>query len=183
MAEITTPFDYRETLIGEEILYRALLQQEEDAASARYGATWSAQDQIEKSSAYFKANVLRTDFSISSEFQHCVPYPPCPWKKEEHAVSPDQFKPVIMAASGIYTFEIVVHRRVDSGTQSFTIGAPVIRYVIDQQTLQPNIRAEFTYYRKEVLQPDASGAAVVVLQRYHRGNQDRQFHYLFDLLR
>ncbi|MDX1406920.1 MAG: hypothetical protein R3330_02270 [Saprospiraceae bacterium] len=183
MAEITTPFNYREILIGEEILYRALLQQEQHAQSSHYGATWSDQDQVEKSSAYFKANVLRTDFAIPAEFQHCVPYPPCPWKKEEHEVAHDQFKPVVMAASGIYTFEISVHRRTDSGNQSFSVGARIIGYTLDASALEANIRSEFAYYRKDIVQPDATGAAVVVMKRFHRGNPDHQFHYLFDLIK
>lgn len=183
MAELTTPFNYRDILIGEEVLYRALVQQEDFANTNKYGATWSSQDLVEKSSAYFKANVLRADFAIPAEFQHCVPYPPCPWNKEDDSVGHDQFNPIIMSAGGVYTFTVDVHRRTDTGTRSFSIGAKVIEYSVRQENLHPNIRSEFTYYKKLLLVPDATGAAVIVIKRYHRGALDQQFHYLFDLFK
>ena len=45
---LTTPFDYRTILIGEEIIYRALIQQEDFHQKGWYGAQWDDRDQIEK---------------------------------------------------------------------------------------------------------------------------------------
>jgi hypothetical protein len=181
MAELTTPFDYREILIGDEIIYRCHVQQEQFAQQGLYGAEWTEADQIEKSSAYFKFNVLRADFTIPSEYQHCIPEPPCPWDKQEDKVDITKIKPVIFGADGVYTYVLAVHQRTD-GQNSFTVGAKVIDYTNDQSALAANIRNEFLYFAMQEISA-YQGKSVFVIERFHRGNSDRTFYYLFDLLR
>lgn len=181
MAELTVPFDYRSILIGEEIIYRALVQQERHAQQGIYGREWSEQDQLEKSAAYFKSNVLRSDFSIPAEFQHCVPEPPCPWDKVDDKVEAAKINPVIFGSDGVYSYGLTVHQRVD-GNNSYALGSPVIAFANNQSALDVNIRGEFAYFdANEITQ--YQGPAVFVIQRYHRGTPDRDFHYTFDLLR
>ncbi|HLF64870.1 MAG TPA: hypothetical protein VI603_13995 [Saprospiraceae bacterium] len=181
MAELTTPFDYLNILIGEEIIYRALLQQEEFARQELYGAEWTDADQIEKSAAYFKANVLRSDFAIPAELQHCVPYPPCPWDKQEHKIEVAKIKPVVTGADGTYTYGLTVYQRTDS-QNSYVLGNKVIEYINNQSALDANIRGEFNYYDNRELS-QYLGAAAFVIDRYHRGIKDHEFYYLFDLIK
>lgn len=180
MAELTTPFDYRNILIGEEIMYRALIQQEDFARQGLYGADWTDADQIEKSAAYFKANVLRADFAIPAEYQHCLPYPPCPWDKQDNKIEVAKIKPVITGADGVYTYGLSVYQRTD-GQNTYTLGGKVIDYVNNQSALAVNIRGEFNYYANTQISPYL-GMAAFVIERFHRGVKDREFVYLFDLI-
>ena len=93
----------------------------------------------------------------------------------------DEFEPIIMGADGVYTHSLDVHLRTDNGTTSFSVGSKIISYGLDQNALDENVRAEFSYYQKTVINENATGKAVIVIKRFHRGNADREFYYLFDL--
>ena len=181
MAELTTPFDYRNILIGEEIMYRSLVQQEDFARQGKYNAEWTERDQIDKSAAYFNASVLRGDFAIPAEYQQCIPEPPCPWDKQENKVEVAKMKPVVTTSDGVYSYILAVYQRID-GANSYTLGNKAIDFVNDQSALAANIRGEFSYYGVNVLS-QFLGAAVFVIERHHRGVKDREFHYVFDLIR
>jgi len=180
MAGLTTPFDYRSILIGDEIMYRALLQQEEFAQQGKYGADWTDRDQLDKSAAYFNSNVLRADFSIPSEYVHCIPEPPCPWDKQGNKIEVSKIKPVMMASDGVYSYTFRVCQRVD-GQNSYAMGNNVIQYVNNQSALDVNIRGEFTYFEMNSLS-QYLGPSVFVIERFHRGTKQREFHYVFDLI-
>lgn len=181
MAELTLPFNYVDILIGEEIIYRALVQQERFAQQGLYGADWTEADAIEKSSAFLKANVLRSDFMIPAEYQHCIPEPPCPWDKVDDKVENTKIKPVVFGADGVYTYTLSVHQRTD-GQNSYVIGSKVIDFTNNQSALAADIRSEFSYFdRNEISQ--YQGTAIFVIERFHRGNSDHLFYYLFDLIR
>jgi hypothetical protein len=181
MSDVSTPFNYRDNLIGEEIIYRALLQQERYAGEAnKFGAEWDVNvDGVVKSGMYFKASVLRTDFAIASEFQHCMPYPPCPWRKDEDILRHADLKPIIMGPRGVYTYAFDVYKRSDQDTSRFTIGDHLMSYTIDNSELSAAIRAEFTYYSLRIMAAAPGEKAVVVVQQGHRGSIDRHFYYLF----
>jgi hypothetical protein len=150
MAELTTPFDYRNILIGEEIIYRALVQQEDHAGQGKYGAEWTERDAIDKSAAYFTSNVLRADFTIPSEYGHCIPEPPCPWDKQEHKVELSKIKPIVTAADGVYTYVLAIHQRADTAS-AYTIGNKVVNFISDQNALSAGIRGEFNYFSVQAL--------------------------------
>lgn len=181
MPVLTTPFPYRDYLIGEEIMYRALIQQETFAGEGNsFGAQWNdATDGLIKSGTYFKASLLRTDFTIPSEYQHCMPYPPCPWRKDDDILSEENFKPIIMGAGGVYTYSFDVYKRRDDGTRTFTVEDHLMSYTIDESQLSPAIRSEFTYYTRHVRDSAPGARAVIVIQRSHRGSVDLRFYYLF----
>lgn len=179
MSELTTPFDYRNILIGEEIIYRALLQQEDHAQQGKYGATWTAADQLEKSAMYFKLNVMRADFAIPAEFQHCFPKPPCPFPKDNDTIHSNLIKPVICGSDGVYTYGLSIHARTDSGG-SYTVGAKIFDFVNNQNMLAAVIRGEFLYYDVNRIAM-TSGLSVFVVDKFHRGSLERQFFYLFEL--
>lgn len=172
MAELNTPFDYRNILIGEEIIYRALLQQEEFARQGLYGAEWTERDQIEKSGAYFKANVLRADFAIPAELQHCLPKPPCPWDKQTDEVELAKFKPIVTGSDGIYTYTFLV-KRLDNNQD-------IIRYTLDSSKLDASIRSEFSYFEIAVL-ASFTGTASIEISKFHRGTLDYMFKYRFEM--
>jgi hypothetical protein len=181
MAELTVPFDYRTILIGDEIIYRALVQQERHAQQGIYGKDWTETDQLEKSGAFFRSNVMRSDFAIPAEYQHCVPEPPCPWDKTEDKVDAAKINPVIFGSDGVYTHALAVHQRID-GNNVYTVGNSVIAFTNNQAALDANIRSEFSYFA--VNESSAyQGAAVFVIQRFHRGTLEREFHYTFELVR
>lgn len=181
MAELTVPFDYRNILIGEEIVYRALTQQERHAQQGTYGRDWTDPDRQEKSAFYFKANVMRSDFAIPAEYQHCIPEPPCPWDKQEDKVDAAKIKPVIFGADGVYTFALAVHQRID-GNNTFAVGTKVIEFILAQNALHSSIRSEFSHFSMNEITL-YQGAAVFVIERFHRGTLDRQFYYTFELQR
>ncbi len=181
MTDLTIPFDYSAILIGEEIIYRCLVQQEKFAQQGKFGADWSEADQTEKSAAFFKANVLRADFSIPSQYQQCVPEPPCPWDKEEDKVDIAKITPVLFGADGVYTYALSIHQRID-GQNSYAVGNAVIDFPNNQSALAASIRSEFSYFDvSEISQ--YQGAAVFVIERFHRGTSDHTFYYCFDLIR
>lgn len=182
MPELTIPFDYRNILIGEEIAFRALSQQERHAQQGTYGREWTDADRLEKSAMFFKANVLRSDFAIPSEYQHCFPEPPCPWEKQEDKVDAATIKPVIFGADGVYTYALGVYQRID-GNNQYTIGNKIIEFVSAQNALDSSIRNEYAYFATNELSSAYQGAAIFVIERFHKGNSDREFHYTFDLLR
>ncbi len=172
MAELNTPFDYRNILIGEEIIYRALLQQEDFARQVLHGAEWTDRDQIEKSGAYFKSNVLRADFAIPAELQHCLPKPPCPWDKQKDEVEVAKFKPIVTGSDGVYTYQFLV-KRLDTNQD-------VIRYSLDSSKLHASIRSEFSYFEIGVLGA-FTGPAIIEISKFHRGTLDYTFKYRFDM--
>jgi hypothetical protein len=181
MAELTVPFDYRSILIGDEIIYRALTQQEKHAQQGKYGREWAEADQLQKSGAYFRSNVMRSDFAIPSEYQHCVPEPPCPWDKTEDKVDAAKINPTIFGSDGVYTHALAVHQRVD-GNNMYAVGNPVIAFTLNQAALHASIRSEFSYFAVNEITL-FQGPAVFVIQRFHRGTLEREFHYTFELIR
>ncbi len=180
MAGLTTPFDYRNILIADEIIYRALLQQEEFAQQGKFSAEWSERDQLDKSAAYFNSNILRTDFAVPAEFVHCVPEPPCPWDKQGNKIEVSKLKPVLLASDGVYSYTFKVCQRVD-GQGNYAMGSEVIQFVNNQSALEANIRAVFTHFDVNVLSKYL-GPSVFVIERFHRGTKQREFHYVFDLI-
>ena len=186
MAEgLKPPFDYSNILIGEEIIYRGLNQQEDQASSDKFGRTWSNDDRIEQSSMFFKSSVLRSDFD-TSDFEHCLPYPPCPWAKdkddEEDGVSEiglSKFNDVIMSNDGIFSYKIEVIERTDA-MDSINLGPKVFDYEINQNKLDPDFQSEFSYLSRSVT-TGYTGKAAIRIQRRHRGELDQEFYYLFKL--
>ena len=179
MAGLNTPFDYGTNLIGEEIIFRGLSQQQRFAQNNEHGATWSAQDGIEKSQAYFQANVLKTDFSIPPQYQHCKPEPPCPWDKEGDDLTPADLMPVIMANDGVYTYSYRVAQRTDT-QNGFDIGPTIADYSQDQSKLDPKIQSEFAYYGHSGV-GTYTGPAVIVIEKLHRGTVQETVYYLFNM--
>lgn len=175
---LNTPFNYAQYLVGEEILFRALTQQKYLAGQHWYGMTWASADQGDLDSYTQKSQTARRDFTNIP--QHCVPYPPCPWDKEVDKVTYGQFKDIIMLADSSQSYQIRVQLRSDSGTNSFTLGSEVLGYDKDQSALDPSIRDQFTFLKKEVNSATV-GKAAVVIERYVGGALDKKFYYLFDL--
>lgn len=180
MAGLTLPFDYAQYLIGEEILYRALSQQQRFAATGQYGMTWDQQDETEKSQAFFQANVLRADFTIPSKYQHCVPEPPCPWDKQNDQLTNSDFWPIITLNEGVFTYGFTVNQRQDSGNQ-FTIGPAIIQYTQDQGQLDPAIQGEFAYFGRDA-GTGYTGLAIVQIVKQHRGTVQSTYYYLFEMI-
>lgn len=172
MAELNTPFDYVNILIGEEIIYRALLQQEEFAAQGQHGAEWTEQDALEKSGAYFKSQVLRADFTIPAALQHCVPKPPCPWDKVNDEVEISKFKPIVTGSDGVYTYQFSV-KRLDTNQE-------IIRYTLDQTKLHSSIRSEFSFFEITILSAFV-GTACIEISKFHRGSLAYGFKYRFEM--
>ena len=181
MPELTVPFDYANILIGEEIVYRSLSQQERFAQNGQYGQEWTDADSIEKSNANLNANILKSDFAVPSNYQDCVPEPPCPWDKTTDTVSASLIKPVMFKNDSVYSYGLNVYQRVD-GQNMYTIGSKVMEYVSNQAALASNIRGEYAYFDVNDLS-QYTGLAVFVIERFHKGNLDRAFFYLFDLTR
>ncbi len=179
MPGLNIPFDYASNLIGQEIIYRALSQQQRFAQGGQHGATWSQQDAIEKSQSYFQANVLRTEFSIPSKYEHCKPEPPCPWDKEGDDLKPQDLMPIIMANDGVYTYSYGVYERTDH-QRGYSQGAPVTLYALDQSGLDPSIQSEFTLFRHSGVS-NYQGTALFVIEKSHRGTVESAFHYLFNM--
>lgn len=180
MPGLNIPFDYASNLIGQEIIYRALSQQERFAQSSEHGASWSQQDSIEKSQAYFQANVLRTEFSIPSKYEHCRPEPPCPWDKEGDDLKPQDFMPIIMATDGVYSYSYKAFQRVDAN-KGYSLGPSILDYNLDQSKLDAKIRSEFTLFEPSGA-INYQGPAVLVVEKSHRGVVESSFHYLFNLI-
>ena len=174
------PFDYGSILIGEEIIFRALSQQQKFAATGQYGMTWDQQDEIAKSQAFFQANILRTDFTIPLKYQNCDPEPPCPWSKTEDKLAASDFWPVLTANDGTSTYAFRVAQRNDIGNQ-FNIGPTVIAYSPDQGELDPAIQAEFSYHKRDT-GTGYTGPAIIEVLRQHRGTVQDTFYYLFDIV-
>jgi len=172
MAELNTPFDYVNILIGEEVIYRALLQQEEFAAQGLHGAEWTEQDALEKSAVYFKSQVLRADFTIPAALQHCIPKPPCLWDKLNDEIEIAKFKPIITGSDGVYTYEFSV-KRIDTN-------AEVIRYTLDQTKLHSSIRSEFSFFDVAILNAFV-GTAMIHIAKYHRGSLSYSYKYRFEM--
>ena len=179
MAGLNTPFDYSSNLIGQEIIFRALSQQERFAETGAHGATWNQQDSVEKSQAYYQANVMRTDFSIPSKYEHCRPEPPCPWDKEGDNLTSNDLMPILLANDGVYTYSFKVAQRNDN-TNGFTVGPVIAQYAPDQSRLDTKIQSEFTYLAHAGVSKYV-GPAVIVVERSHRGNVENTFNYLFNM--
>ncbi len=179
------PFDYSNILIGEEVIYRGLNQQEDNAKSDKFGQVWSNTDRIEQSSMFFKSSVLRNDFDLTG-FEHCLPQPPCPWPKEDEEpekqddIPQSLFKDIVMSNDGIFSYKFEVLSRSNSQTE-IEPGDLLFDYQINQTKLDPDYQSEFSYLTKNG-STDYKGKAVIRIQRRHRGEVDQIFYYVFDLV-
>ena len=181
MAGLTPPFDYATILIGEEIIFRGLSQQQKMAGAGQYGMSWTQQDDLEKSQAFFQANVMRTDFNIAPHFQNCIPEPPCPWDKHNDELSPADLMPVMMSNDGVFTYSFRVAQRTDNGTSSYTVGPDIVQYGQNQSQLDPQVQSEFAYYEHQS-QITYRGTAIMIIEKSHRGSVQNSFTYLFNLI-
>lgn len=180
--ELSPPFKYADYLIGEEIILRALNQQEDHARDGKYSSSWSNSDRIEQSGVFFRSTVLRDDFDMAG-FQHCVPEPPCPWDKEGHDLTYDQFNDIIMSNDGIFTHRFEVFKRTDSaGQDGYQAGAKLLDYTLNQNELKENVRSEFSYYQRTINELGYRGPAVIKIERLSRGRVDNSFEYLFNFI-
>lgn len=180
MAGLLPPFDYSKILIGEEIIFRALSQQQRYAKANKYGMTWSPQDDVEKGQAFYQANVMRTDFAIPPQYQQCIPEPPCPWDKHNDELSAADLMPVLMSLDGVYSYNFRVGQITISGN-TFQVGQTLAQYSLDQAQLDPSVQAEFAYYEHQS-QISHLGDAIIVIQKLHRGQVQSTFNYLFKLV-
>lgn len=180
--ELAPPFPYADYLIGEEIILRALNQQEDFTDKNEFGASWSSDDRIEQSSMFFKSNVLRQDFDMAG-FEHCIPKPPCPWEKEKDQLNDAQFKDIILGNDGINTFRINVYERTDEpGKNGYSTGKELFAYTLDQASLDESVRTEFLYYARSALTDRYTGNAVIRIEKLARGVLENTFHYLFEFV-
>ncbi|MDX1476768.1 MAG: hypothetical protein R3301_03645 [Saprospiraceae bacterium] len=175
---LNTPFDYNQYLIGEEIIFRALTQQRSFAGQGKYGMKWTQADEADRTAYEQAFGTARGHFvNVPS---HCVPYPPCPWDKNNDRVTHGQFKDIIMLADGNLSYQFKVQMRTDQGTSSFTLGQQVIDYTPDQDALDPSIQAQFRFFKKET-NSASTGTAAIVIEKYSGGTLTKTFYYLFDL--
>ena len=180
MAGLLPPFDYASILIGEEIIFRGLSQQQRYAQANKYGMTWSQQDDVEKGQAFYQANVLKTDFAIPPQYQQCIPEPPCPWDKQKDELSASDLMPILMSLDGVYSYTYKVAQRTDSGN-TFQVGQTIAQYGLDQSRLDPKVQSEFAYYAHQS-QISYLGDAVMLIEKLHRGQVQSTFTYLFKLV-
>ena len=181
MPDLTVPFDYASILIGDEVIFRALSQQQRFAQNGQYGQEWTDADSTEKKATDLNASILKADFSVPSEYQNCVPEPPCPWDKQDDIIEASKIKSAIFKTDSVFSYELRVCQRVD-GQNLYTIGSKVMEYNINQGALASNIRGEYVYFEVNDLS-QYTGKAVFVIERFHKGALDRAFFYLFDLTR
>lgn len=180
MAGLLPPFDYSTILIGEEIVFRALSQQQRYAKANKYGMSWSPQDDVEKGQAFYQANVLRTDFAIPPKYQQCIPEPPCPWDKHNDELTAKDLMPILMSLDGVYSYTYRVSQNSISGN-TYQVGQTIAQYGLDQGKLDPTVQTEFAYYEHQS-QISYLGDAILLIEKLHRGQVQSTFTYLFKLV-
>jgi len=180
MAGLIPPFDYGAILIGEEIIYRGLSQQQKFAQANQYGMTWSPQDDVEKGQAFFQANVLKTDFAIPPQYQQCIPEPPCPWDKQKDELSAADLMPILMSLDGVYSYTYRVAQRSDNNN-AYQVGQTFAQYGQDQSALDPSVQSEFAYFAHQS-QITYTGPAIILIEKLHRGQVQSTFTYLFNMV-
>ena len=177
---LNIPFDYSNILIGDEISFRALSQQQRQAAAGEFGRTWDSQDDLAKSQSFFQSQVMRTSFNIPARYQHCDPEPPCPWEKTKDELSDADFMPVMNSNDGVNTWTFLVAER-PGNNNKVRVGQPIIQYTPAQNQLDPVIQGEFAYFERGPAS-GYTGPAVVVIKKHHRGQVVDEYYYTFDMV-
>ena len=180
---LKTPFPYSEILIGEEIVYRALLQQREFALAGKYGMSWDTADQNLMLTMYYRAQVMRSSFSIPNEYQQCLPVPPCYWDKIDDRIGINQILPVMYQLLPTLIYKMEIYRRTDlPGESGYQTHEVLFDYSNDQSALDPSALSSFLYYVFTTPSPAVLGPAVFRTTMNPALPQAQQIDYLFTLV-
>jgi len=168
-------FDYfTEVLIGEELIERSLHRQLESTPHGKKSVVEALE--LERDTYHATSESMITSY-VSGAPNCPTPPPPCDWPKPEPDPIPRSgFRPIIMEnVEGVgYGFDVY---KVVSGVKT---SEKVLTYHLEDLTGTPCEGEDILYYSKEILDPDYTGPAMLVIEKTERSTTD-EYWYAFEM--